>query len=376
MPIAFQSSSRPTIGVEVEVQLIDRKTRDLTPAALHLLEKASREPGLRLKSELTQAMVEINTPICNTVGEAGKNLAEQFSLLLTLAAEEGIDVAVSGTHPFQAWWERRIYPSARYAKILEKFQWMARRLTMFGLHVHVGMADGDRAIHVINAMISVIPHLLALSANSPYWSGKDTGLASCRAALFESFPTGGLPYYLLNWKEFQKYYEVLTATGAIQSIKDIYWDIRPHFDFGTIEVRVCDGLATLKETLALVAFIQCLVVWIDGQYQKGTLSRQVHMQRYWLAPENKWQAVRYGLEGQIVEAEGNNRHTIREGVEKLLEELKPVAVSLQCDRELGFVKDILKNGPGTARQRDVFAKTGSLVSVVESLIEEFKIIPS
>lgn len=362
----------PTLGVEVEVQLIDQKSKDLTPGALPLIAKASRQEELHLKAEMTQAMVEINTEICSTVAEIGASLGSQLSRLRGLAKPEGIEIAISGTHPFQNWRERSIYPTDRYQKILEKFQWLARRLTIFGLHVHVGIPDGERAIAVINALIGYIPHLLALSVSSPFWGGQDTGLASCRVAVFESLPTGGLPYYFVNWKEFQNYFETLKSRQTIQSIKDIYWDIRPHFDFGTIEVRICDGLPTLRETLALTALIQCLVVWIDSQYQKGTRSRQIHMQRYWMAPENKWQAARYGLDGYIQVEGSSERRLIREEVSKLLEVLKPVAVSLQCEKELSDVAAILKSGPGAVRQRKVFSQTQSLVSVVESLIGELK----
>src|SRR4030095_6546687 len=275
-----------------------------------------------------------------------------------------------GNHPFHHWRELKIYPKARYFQILEKFQWLARRLTTFGLHVHVGMADGERTIAVSHALINYIPHLLALSASSPFWGGKDTGLASCRVAVFESFPTGGLPYFFVNWKEFQTCYEMLLSTGAIRSIKDIYWDIRPHFDFGTIEIRICDAVPTLKEGISLVSLIQSLVVWLDDQYQKGKRSRQIHMQRYWLAPENKWQAARYGLEGQIVTQEGNERRYLRDEIVKLLEVLKPGAVSLGCEKELASAGEILKVGSSATRQRQVYEETRSFKAVVESLIRE------
>lgn len=372
MPISFQKSPRPTLGVEVEIQLIDQKTKDLTPGALPILQEASKYPQLRAKSEFSQAMVEINTNICETVAQVGDDLKKQIELLRNIARAQGVEIAVSGTHPFQAWWERTIYPSERYQRILEKYQWLARRLTIFGLHVHVGVQDGDRAIALINALINYIPHLLALSASSPFWGGRDTGLSSARPAIFESLPMGGLPYFFVDWKEFQKYFDTMVSTNAIHSIHDIYWDIRPHFNFGTVEVRICDGLSTLRETLALVALIQCLVVWLDNQYEKGTRSRQIHMPRYWVAPENKWQAIRYGLDGDVIVQEGNERRLLKEEVIRLRQELIPIAQSLKCEKELSFVEDILKNGTSTVRQRRVFTEKQSLVAVVENLIEEFK----
>jgi glutamate---cysteine ligase / carboxylate-amine ligase len=372
MALSFLECPKPTLGAEVEVQLIDRTTKDLAAAAEQVLERAERMEDLRLKSELTVAMVEINTGICGSVREVAADLSRQMGLLRGVAASQGLKLAVSGTHPFQDWRERKIFPDQRHTQLLEKFQWLARRWTTFGLHVHVGVKNGERAISIMNALISYIPHLLALSASSPFWGGTDTGLASCRAAVTESFPTGGLPYYLPGWKEFEKYFETLKATGAIESIKDLYWDIRPHYDFGTIEVRICDGIPTLHETLALVALVQCLVVWIDDQLEKGGRASQIRMQRYWVAPENKWQAVRYGLEGQIITKEGEERRPIREEIEKLLEILRPVAASLGCAEELSWVRDILRTGSSSSRQRRIYSETRSLKAVVDSLITELQ----
>ncbi len=372
MALSFLECSKPTLGVEVEVQLIDRTTKDLAAAAVPILKRASGVEGLQLKSEMTVAMVEINTEICDTVRQVGESLGRQMNRLRDIAAAQGVKIAVSGTHPFQDWRERKVYPDPRHIALLEKFQWLARRWTTFGLHVHVGVKNGERAIAIMNALVNYIPHMLALSASSPYWGGTDTGLASCRAAVTESFPTGGLPYFLADWKEFEKYFETLTATGAIESIKDLYWDIRPHYDFGTIEVRVFDGVPTLKETLALVALVQSLVVWIDDQLERGGRASQIRMQRYWVAPENKWQAARYGLNGQIITKGGEERHPLREEIEKLLEILKPVAVSLHCAEELEGVRDILKIGSSSSRQRRVFAETQSLKGVVEALVIELQ----
>ena len=374
MALEFKRSDRPTVGIEVELQLIDRETKNLSAAAVPLVEEAAKIPGLTLKAELSQAMAEINTEICGTVREAGESLARQLVQVRELASKRNVEIAVSGTHPFQDWRERKIFPDERHARILEKYRWLARRWTTFGMHVHVGVKDGDRAIHILNALVNYIPHLIALSGSSPYWGGTDTGLHSCRAAVTESFPTGGIPYFLPDWKGFEKYFETLTGTGTIQSIKDIYWDIRPHFDFGTVEVRACDGLPSLKETLAAAALIHCLVVWIDDQFQKGKRPRQIHMQRYWLAPENKWQAVRYGLDGRIVSPDSEEKRFIRDDISALVEMLRPVADSLQCATELEGVLAIVERGPGAIRQRQVFDRTKSLVAVVESLIEELKII--
>ncbi|MDZ4224852.1 MAG: YbdK family carboxylate-amine ligase, partial [bacterium] len=194
MALLFKSNPKPTLGVEVEVQLIDKTSRDLQPKAIEILREADRRhSGAHIKAELTQVMVEVNTDICETVSDVRESLKKQIQILHAIASENDVALAVSGSHPFQAWWEKAIFPTERYQKILDKFQWLARRLTIFGLHVHVGMPNGERAIHVINGLIGYIPHLLALSASSPFWSGRDTGLASSRVAVLESLPTGGLP---------------------------------------------------------------------------------------------------------------------------------------------------------------------------------------
>jgi carboxylate-amine ligase len=372
MSLEFQGCVKPTLGVEVEVQLIDRSTKDLAAAAETILKRSEGIEDLCLKSELTVAMVEINTNICANVREVAEDLSRQMDRLREIAASQGLKIAISGTHPFQDWRERKIFPDPRHTHLLEKFQWLARRWTTFGLHVHVGVKNGERAIAIMNALIPYLPHLLALSASSPFWGGTDTGLSSCRAAVTESFPTGGLPYYLPGWKEFEKYFETLQATGAIGSIKDLYWDIRPHYDFGTIEVRIFDGIPTLHETLALVALAQCLVVWIDDQLEKGGRTGQIRMQRYWTAPENKWQAARYGLEGQIIIREGEDRRPLKEEIEKLLEILKPVAATLDCAEELSWARDILRTGSSATRQRRIFSETRSLKAVVDTLIAELQ----
>lgn len=372
MLVQFKGNPKPTVGCEIEVQLLDKETLDLKSVAVELLTAAKKMDGLQVKSELTQAMVEITTPVCESIACLRENLQGQFAKLRSVAHDHNVELAISGTHPFAHWRDHKIFPTKRYQQIIDKFQWVARRLNTFGLHVHVGISDGDRAISISNVLINYIPHLLALSTSSPFWNGSDTGMESCRVAIFASFPTGGLPYFFVNWKEFQRYFAALNSTGTIQSIRDIYWDIRPHFDFGTIEVRVCDGVSSLQETLGIAALIQCLVVWIDSQYAQGKRSREIHMQHYWLAPENKWQAARYGLDGQVIVQEGTGRRLLRSHVAELLNTLEPVAKSLKCEKELKYVEEILEKGSSAARQRLIFSKTNSLKTVAASLVKELK----
>lgn len=377
MPPVFKPSKGPTLGVEVEIQLVGRKGKDLVPGAITLLGEAAKEKNLRVKSEFTQAMIEVFTGIHRNISDLEADVREQIERVRQIAEGHEMELAISGTHPFQDWRQRSIYPTARYVKILEKFQWIARRLTLFSLHVHVGVSSGERAIHILNEMILYLPPLLALSASSPFWGGIDTGMASCRTAVFGSMPTGGLPPRLADWKEFRRYFDALKSAGVITSIKDIYWDIRPHFDFGTVEVRICDGMHTIEEMLALTAMIQSLVVWIDSRYEAPRSPQKnrragPRSPRYWMAPENKWQAARYGLDGVLIGEKKGEKRTIREEVWRLLEVLDPVAKKLQCHRQLQSVRKILEHGNGANRQRLIFSQTKSLVAVVDGIIEELR----
>jgi carboxylate-amine ligase len=372
MSIEFPGSPRPTIGVEIELQLIDPVTRDLTAQSISLLESCQRRGIERVKAEITQSMVEIDTEISQDVKECRGYLEKRIAQLRAVARDMGVELAVSGTHPFQHWTDREIFPSERYRYLLEKFQWLARRLNVYGLHVHIGVKSGPNAIAISNAAIRYLPHLLALSASSPYWEGTDTGMHSCRTGVMESFPISGLPYYFPNWQEFEKYCDTLLHTGAIASLKDLYWFIRPSPSYGTLEFRICDGIPTLSETMALVALIQALVVWIDEGLASGGRSEAISMRRYWIAPENLWVAARDGLDGMIVVNEEGKRRKISEDILNLMEHLAPVAKRLNSYEELLSVEQIIRNGPSARRQRAVFQREQSLDAVVDALVKELE----
>jgi len=372
MSIEFVASPKPTIGVEMELQLINPETRDLTQQSVRLLHLCRKQGIERVKAEITQSMVEIDTEISNDVKECRGYLKKRIAQLCSVADEIGVRLAVSGTHPFQRWTDRKIFPSQRYRYLLEKFQWLARRLNVYGLHVHVGVASGADAIAISNATIRYLPHLLALSASSPYWEGSDTGMHSCRAGVMESFPISGLPYYFPNWQEFEKYCDTLLQTGAIVSLKDLYWFIRPSPSYGTLEFRICDGIPTLSETMALVALIQALVVWIQEGFVSGGRSETISMRRYWIAPENLWVAARDGLEGMIIVNEEGKRRKISDDVLNLMEHLAPVAKRLNSYEELAYLEQIIRNGSSAKRQRAVFRDAQSLEAVVDALVKEFE----
>jgi len=371
--IPFHSSVRSSLGVEWELQLVDPRTRELTSGATEIL-AALTPDGLdehpKAKHELLQSTIEIITGICTTVAEAKADLAGTLADVVAAADDRGLAVMCAGSHPFTRWNSQEISPKERYVRLVERMQWPARRLQIFGVHVHVGVRSPAKVIPIVNALTLYLPHFLALSASSPYWAGCDTGLASARTKVFEGMPTGGLPHQLADWAEFEEYMDTLIRVGAIESVREVWWDVRPHPDFGTVELRVCDGLPTLDEIGAVAALTQCLVDQFDTQLDRGyTLPTPAE----WVLRENKWRAVRYGLDADIVTDERGTVRPVREALGELVEELMPVAKRLGCEEELADVRRVLVAGASYQRQRAVAAAHhGELASVVDSLVAEMR----
>lgn len=367
MPIEFKPSPSMSLGVEIELQLIDPRSRDLTPAAPALFDRLGRTPSI--KPELFRSMVEIATGVCPDVATVRAELAAALARLRSTGRELGVVVAGGGAHPFAKYRDRIPYPRPRYEGVIEREQWIARRLCIFGLHLHLGMRDGDHAIRMMNALLPYTPHLLALSAASPFWEGADTGLADTRVTVFESLPTAGVPPTFERWSEFEATYDALMRTGSIRSIKDLWWDIRPHPDLGTLELRICDTPQTLGEIAALVAFGQCLAAWIDEGLRAGAVPARPGA--LWMR-QNKWRVARHGLDAEIVVDSGVSALPVRDEIERLLVALEPVACRLGVTEELARVSLILSTGPGYSRQRAVFRRTGSLAAVTDLLISELE----
>ena len=369
--LPFKGSPRPTLGVELEVQILDPETMNLTSGSLDILDRVNTN-GVehpKIKQELTQSTIEVITGICDTVAESRADLTESLERVYEIGDEAGLTVAHAGTHPFAQWRDQQIFPNERYQMLVDRIQWPARRLLIYGLHVHVGVTSGEKAIAMSNALTTYIPHLLALSASSPYTDYEDTGLASARSKIFEGMPTAGLPFRLSNYGEFQAFMNTLIRAGAIQSVREIWWDIRPHPNFGTIEVRVCDVPSTLTEVAAITAFIQSLVVCLGEHYDAG---HYVDILRAWIVRENKWRAARKGLDANIITDNRGGRAPLRQEIERVLEEIEPHARKLGCYDELQDIRPILRNGASYERQRRVYAETGSLEAIVGSLAEEMR----
>jgi carboxylate-amine ligase len=370
--IEWNPSCGATLGVEWELQLIDAETRLLRQEAGKLLDElpVAGDTGEhpRIRHELMQSTLELVTGICSTVAEAKDDLAETISELQRATAEHGILLACAGTHPVSNWQDATLAPIQRYAELVEQMQWLARRIQTFGVHVHVGIRDGSKAIPIVNALAAYLPHFLAITASSPFWCGYDTGLASSRSVTFGALPTAGTPQRLTDWKQFEDYMDTLLRAGTIRSIKEVWWDIRPHPDFGTVEIRMFDGVPTLREVGMVAALSQCLVQLFDFQLDRGyTLPAPSS----WVVRDNKWRATRYGLDAIVITDEAGATAPLRDELYELLAELEPVAARLGCSDELSVVADVLEHGASYERQRAVYARTGDLTSVVDALVTEF-----
>lgn len=373
MQIEFNASPTASLGIEMELELVDAGTRELHSAASEILAVmgTGHPDGAhpKAKHELLESTVEIITGVCATVAEARADLASTLGELRVETDRRGLELLCSGTHPFSRWEDQAVSPDPRYHQLIDEMQWAARRLQIFGIHVHVGVRSGERAIAIANAVASYVPHFLGLSASSPYWMGKDTGLASVRSKVFEGLPMAGLPYQLAGWAEFERFMTTLISAKAISTIREVWWDIRPHPTFGTVELRICDGLPTLREVAAMAALSHSLVVWLDGEYDRaGALP--VH--RSWINRDNKWRAARHGMEAEIIVDDDGRLVPLRDAVADLVTLLAPVADRLGCGAELADVA-VMSGRPSYVRQREAAAASGgSLVAVVDSLVGELR----
>ena len=368
MNIVFTRSERPTLGVEIEVQVVDEAGALATDtAATKILSELGDNQWF--KHELLECTIEVITDVCPTVGEARRDLGGKLERLIEVSERLGYRIMCTGTHPFSAWADQTVSPDPRYHRLIEDCQWTARRLLIFGVHTHVGVGSGEEAIAISNSLSTFIPHFLALSSSSPFWQGRDTGLASVRSKIFESLPTAGLPYQLSNWGEFQRFMRTLIGAGTIRSIREVWWDIRPHPGFGTLELRICDGVPTMDELCSLVALSQSLVVWLGERYMAGL---DVPTHQAWTIRENKWRAARYGLDAEIIRDEEGNLISLRRSIGDLVERLEDTAERLGCLDDLQGIHKILDRGTSATRQREVFGHTRDLSSVVDALVEEMK----
>ena len=370
--IDFHASSRPTLGVEWEFALVDRGTRDLVNAADEVFREADTDlrPGKRLHHELLRNTVEVVTGVCDTVAGAMDDLRASLEVLIPAADRLGLDLYGAGAHPFASWSMQQLTAGHRYEELINRTQWWGRQMLIWGVHVHVGLPERDRVMPVLSALLNHYPHLLALSASSPIWSGVDTGYASNRALMFQQLPTAGLPFQFERWSEFEAFASDQLVTGVIDELTEIRWDVRPATHLGTLENRICDGVSDFDDLAALVALMQCLVVDLDTRAAAG---ETLPTMPPWHVQENKWRAARYGLDAIVVLDAGCRERLVTDDLTDLLARLAPVADRLGCSAELASVADIPRRGASYQRQRAVAERTGGdLVAVVDSVVRELR----
>jgi carboxylate-amine ligase len=373
MQIEFSESERSTVGVEWELALVDGSTGELVNIAEDVLRELGTPDGRehpQITHELLENTVELVSRVHHTVPAAITDLQELIGLVRGVTDPLGVELMCAGTHPFAQWYDQKVTPNERYDRLLDRTQWWGRQMMIWGIHVHVGIDDRDKALPIVNGLLTYYPHLQALSASSPYWGGAKTGYASNRALMFQQLPTAGLPWQFGSWANYEEYVDDLVTTGVVTDHSEVRWDIRPSPKWGTVEMRACDGLSTADEVGAVAALIHCLTDRMSGQLDDG--EEPVTLQP-WFVRENKWRAARYGLDAEIIVSPDGAERLVSDSLRDLVVDLSPVAERLGCLTELETVDVILRKGASYQRQLAVAeANGGSLQAVVSSLTHELR----
>ena len=373
MAVPFAVSERSTVGIEWELALVDADSGDLRQVAEYVLDAVAPVGGGQhphIRQELLVNTVEIVSGVSRTVAEAGHDLEQSIELIRTVTDRLRVELLCAGTHPFSRWDMQKVTDKERYATLIDRTQWWGRQMLIYGVHVHVGIEDRDKVLPISRALLGHYGHLLALSASSPYWGGKDTGYASNRALMFQQLPTAGLGFQFDTWPELEGYVDDMLHTGVIDTFDEIRWDIRPSPKFGTVEVRVCDGIPTLTEVLSISALIHCLVELFSRELDAG---RELPTMPPWFVQENKWRAARYGMDAILILDRAADEQLVSDDLARWLTILEPVAHDLGCADELAGVADIITGGASYQRQRAVAAAHGGeLDAVAAALVEEMR----
>jgi carboxylate-amine ligase len=357
-----------TLGIEEEYQTVDPESRDLrSHIATEMLSQGKIRLEERVKAELHQSVIEVGTRVCKNIEEAREDLYDLRRNMIRLAEENGLMLVAGATHPFADWRAQEIYPDPRYAQVVEDLQLAARSNLIFGLHVHVGIEDKEAAIRIMNSLRYFLPHILALSTNSPFWLGMDSGYKSYRCKVFEGFPRTNIPDSFASYSEFEGYVDLLIKTNCIDNAKKIWWDVRPHPFFDTVEVRVCDIPMRAEETVAIAGLIQATACKLWQLHSRNIDYRQYSRA---LLMENKFRAIRYGLDGKMIDFGKQEELPARDLIREYLLWVDDVLDELGCRKAVEYIHTILENGSGADRQRKVFAETGSLRAVVDYMAQE------
>lgn len=356
-----------TLGIEEEYQVIDPKSRELISHDQQIVLEAEKHLSEQVKAEMHQAVVEVGTNICRDIKEAHAELTHLRRSISEIANGLGFKIGAAGTHPFSEWEKQHITPNPRYDEIIMELQDTARSNLIFGLHVHVGIADKALALHLTNSMRYFLPHLYALSTNSPFWEGRNTGFKSYRSKVFDKFPRTGIPGAFNSLSEYESYVNLLVKTKCIDNPKKIWWDIRIHPFFPTLEVRICDVPLTIEETITITAVIQALVAKLHKLKSQNLNFILYHRA---LINENKWRAGRYGLDGKMIDFGKECEVDTRVIMEELLEFIDDVVDDLGSRKEVENVREMMKRGTGADRQLAVYEETKDLIKVVDYITEQ------
>ena len=355
-----------TLGIEEEFQIIDPETRELRSHVSEILDEGRMLLGEQIKPEMIQSQIEVGTGICKNIQEARADITNLRSVISTLAAKNGLRIVAASTHPISRWQDQKIFDDDRYELLVQELQTVARSLLIFGVHVHVGVADRERQIHIMNASRYFLPHVLALTTSSPFWMGHNTGLKSYRSEIFKQFPRTDIPDHFDSYPGFERYVELLVKTGCINDGKKIWWDCRPHPYFPTLEFRICDIPTRVDDTIAIAALFQAIVAKL---YKLMDSNMGFRLYRRMLIQENKWRAVRYGLQGKMIDFGKNKEVPVVDLIRELLDFVDDVVDDLDSRKEIEHIHTILERGTSADDQLRVYKETNDLKAVVDRLIE-------
>ena len=356
-----------TIGIEEEYQVINPNTRELISHEQKITEMAEKYMQDQVKAEMHQAVVEVGTTVCKDVSEGYEQIKYLRKNVSEIANSLGYKIAAAGTHPFSAWQTQMITPHPRYDEIITELQDTARSNLIFGLHVHVGIQDRHMALHVANSLRYFLPHIFALSTNSPFWEGRNTGFKSFRTKVFDKFPRTGIPDYFDSLSEYDNYINLLIKTRCIDNAKKIWWDLRCHPFYPTVEIRICDVPMTAKETIAITALIQALVAKL---YKLRSCNMNWIVYKRPMINENKWRASRFGLDGKLIDFGKEEEVPTRELINEMLNFVDDVVDELGCRWALDYIPEMMKNGTGADRQLKVFEETNDFKKLVDYIMEQ------
>ena len=362
--LTFNSNDRPTVGIELELGLVDAHTMELSSAIESVLAELPSGSEPYFKPELMQSVIELNTSICTTINQAEHDLRDKLAIIEGITDRLGLRLWWGATHPFSHWGDQKVTRDERYQGLVDLLQELARRLVTFGLHVHVGVDSGDKAVMICDRIMQHLPTLLALTCSSPFWESRSTGLQSHRSKVMEGLPTAGLPTLMRNWSEYVWLVNHMVDTGLINTIREIWWDVRPHHNFGTVEVRVCDMPGNLEDSLAVAALIQCLVQALSDEIDEGTYQHDCHPM---MVRQNKWRAARFGTQAELVNSYSYEVQPLSEVLRTLTDWLRPTAEVLDCVSYLERAKQIASGPSWSDRQQAILDETGDRVEIVRRL---------